>query len=101
MWQRVVSFFETNMFACPSKKYLGIECMGCGLQRSFVLLLKGELTASVAMYPALIPMLVMFIALILHIRYQFRRGARFLLILFIANTIIILIHFFIKLYLKS
>jgi Protein of unknown function (DUF2752) len=98
MWQDIVAFFETHMFSCPSKKYLGMECMGCGLQRSFVLLLKGELGASIALYPALLPMLLMFVFLAVHVKKNFKNGAYILLTLFIINIVIILIHYFIKLF---
>ncbi|MGO4816857.1 DUF2752 domain-containing protein [Flavobacterium sp. W22_SRS_FP1] len=41
------------MFPCFSKTLFGVECLGCGFQRSLVLLLRGDFTASFQMYPAL------------------------------------------------
>ena len=35
--------FEDYMLPCLNKKLFGIECMGCGLQRSISLILHGEL----------------------------------------------------------
>ena len=75
-----------------------MECMGCGLQRSFVLLLKGELGASIALYPALLPMLLMFVFLAVHVKKNIKNGAYILLTLFIINIVIILIHYIIKLF---
>ncbi|SHG28544.1 Protein of unknown function [Flavobacterium micromati] len=45
---------EKYMFPCLSKTLFGIECLGCGFQRSFVLLLQGDFSGSFKMYPALI-----------------------------------------------
>jgi hypothetical protein len=45
---------EKYMFPCLSKTLFGIECLGCGFQRSFILLLQGDFPGSFKMYPALI-----------------------------------------------
>jgi len=44
---------EKYMFPCVSKTLFGVECLGCGFQRSLILLLNGEFAASFRMYPAL------------------------------------------------
>jgi hypothetical protein len=41
------------MFPCLSKTLFGLQCLGCGFQRSLVLLLRGEFSAAFQMYPAL------------------------------------------------
>ncbi len=51
---------ERLMLPCISKQVLGIDCPGCGLQRSIALLLHGDLVASFQMYPALFPMIALF-----------------------------------------
>lgn len=66
------------MLPCISKQVLGIDCPGCGLQRSVVLLIKGEFAASFQMYPALLPMMALFGFLALNRFISFRK----------ANTII-------------
>ncbi|WP_410493642.1 DUF2752 domain-containing protein, partial [Chryseobacterium sp. PMSZPI] len=30
------------MLTCPSKKFLGVECFGCGAQRAIVLVFEGR-----------------------------------------------------------
>lgn len=45
------------MLPCLNKKFFGVECLGCGLQRSLALLLKGEFVAAFVMYPAVYPLL--------------------------------------------
>ena len=42
------------MFPCLSKTLFGIECLGCGFQRSFLMLLEGDYSGSFKMYQALL-----------------------------------------------
>ncbi len=44
---------DKYMLPCLSKTLFGVECLGCGFQRSFLLLLKGEFVAAFQMYPAI------------------------------------------------
>jgi Protein of unknown function (DUF2752) len=44
---------EKYMIPCLSKTLFGVECLGCGFQRSFLLLLNGEFAAAFEMYPAI------------------------------------------------
>lgn len=50
---------EKYMLPCLNKKYLGFECMGCGLQRSVALILKGEFIEAFFMYPAIYPLIAL------------------------------------------
>jgi len=45
---------------CVFKQFYGLDCPGCGLQRSFILLLQGEFVSSFKMYPPLIPTVITF-----------------------------------------
>ncbi|EIJ40162.1 DUF2752 domain-containing protein [Galbibacter orientalis] len=55
---------EDFMLPCLNKKLFGMECLGCGLQRSVALLFQGEFVAAFKMYPAIYP-LIMFIGFII------------------------------------
>ncbi len=92
----IVDWLEKNMLQCPSKKYLGIECFGCGLQRSFILLLKGHIFESIKMYPATMPMLFVFCYTVLHLKFKFNNGAKIIQYSFIATSIIILVFYIYK-----
>lgn len=50
--------WQDFMLPCPSKLLTGIDCPGCGLQRSAVLLLRGDWLEAFWMYPALYPLLL-------------------------------------------
>ena len=73
-----------------------MDCMGCGMQRAIILLLKGEFAASFKMYPALFTLIFMFIYLGFHLIFNFKKGHLVLRYLFIINVIIILVNYLIK-----
>jgi hypothetical protein len=45
------------MLPCAYKQLFGIDCPTCGTQRSFSLLMEGNISDSFFMYPPLIPVL--------------------------------------------
>jgi hypothetical protein len=95
-WTEFTGWLERNQLVCPSKRFFHIDCPGCGFQRSFLLLLKGDVAASLAMYPALLPVLLLWLYLVLHLKYRFRNGARNLVVLFIGCCTIITGHYIYK-----
>ena len=56
----IIPFLESKMLPCTTKSWLGFDCPGCGIQRAFIALLKGDLLVSLQLYPALIPLLLFF-----------------------------------------
>ncbi len=93
----LVSFLEENMQSCPWKK-MGFECMGCGMQRSFILVLKGDFLEAFIIYPAIYTLIIMFGFLIVHLKFNFKYGHKILLSLFIINIIIIFTNYILKIY---
>jgi len=53
----IIDCLEGMMIPCYFKLIFGINCPGCGLQRSIIFLLRGELWASIQMYPPLLPII--------------------------------------------
>jgi hypothetical protein len=51
------NWLQQHLIPCPFKKLTGIDCPGCGFQRSVIALLKGDLAGSIHLYPATIPIL--------------------------------------------
>ena len=58
-----------------------MECPGCGMQRSLLFLLGGDLRASLSFHPAAIPFLALMGFLPLHLIFKFRQGWKVLIIL--------------------
>ena len=87
---------EKYMLPCISKQVFGIDCPGCGLQRSVALLLRGEFAASLLMYPGLLPMMALFGFIALNRFIPFRRANAITIILAGTTVGTILINFLIK-----
>ncbi|MDD2636606.1 MAG: DUF2752 domain-containing protein [Bacteroidales bacterium] len=84
---------ERYMLPCPVKQVTGLPCPGCGMQRAIIELVKGNIIDSIISYPALIPLIIMFCFLILHLKFEFKYGATILKYFFIINAIIISINY--------
>lgn len=97
MFENIIKWLESHQQACFYKKFLGVECPGCGMQRSFIELLKFEFIESFILYPALIPTLMLIIYLVLHLLFKYENGANILKILFIINTTIVVLGYIYKL----
>ena len=91
---------EDYMLPCLNKKYLGFECMGCGLQRSVALIFKGQLVDAFFMYPAIYTISALFGFIIINSFKNYKSGTKIITILAIANVAIIIGSFLLKLYLK-
>lgn len=82
---------EEYMLPCLNKKYLGFECMGCGIQRSVSLLLQGEFIEAFFMYPAIYPLIALLGFLITNHFISFKyanKGIIFLAILTVATIVV-------------
>ncbi|WP_246277531.1 DUF2752 domain-containing protein [Winogradskyella ursingii] len=91
-----VKGLDDYMLPCLWKKTFNIDCLGCGMQRSIALMIKGDFIAALYMYPAIYSLIIMFLFLMLHIKFQFKHGHKIILVLFIVNISIIVISFIIK-----
>jgi len=85
------------MLPCFYKKYFGFDCPGCGMQRSFLALINGDFTESFMLYPALIPIIMLFTFLALHIKFKFTFGAKALKLWFVFTCLIIMTSYVLKL----
>jgi hypothetical protein len=74
-----------------------MDCPGCGLQRSILMLLKGDFVASLHMYWATIPILLMFAFLVLHLKFRFNKGLTILMWMYGGNTFLIICNYIYKL----
>lgn len=89
---------EEYMLPCMSKKLFGIECLGCGTQRAFVLLLKGEFVEAFKMYPPIYSLLLLFFFIFLHLIDKSRNYTRIVISLAITNLIVMIVSYIIKMY---
>ena len=88
-----MSSIEDYMLPCLNKKLFGIDCLGCGMQRSMALIIQGDFKAAFIMYPAIYTLILMFAVLALHLKFKFKNGHKYLLILFVINILIIITNY--------
>jgi hypothetical protein len=55
-----INWLQNHLLPCPFKYLTGIDCPGCGFQRSLLALLHGDVQKSFALYPPAIPILLFF-----------------------------------------
>lgn len=87
---------EDYMLPCLNKKLLGIECFGCGFQRSLLLVFQGEFVAAFKMYPAIYTLMLFALFLILNLFFKFKFAEKIKLILVVLNVVIIVTSYIIK-----
>ena len=56
-----IPWLQHHLIPCPFKYLTGIDCPGCGLQRSVIALIQGDFHRSITLYPATIPLLFFFL----------------------------------------
>ena len=65
---------DSWMLPCMSKQLMGMDCPGCGIQRSISFLLQGNIVDSFLMYPGLFPGIFLFVFLIVDWFKDFKHG---------------------------
>ena len=88
---------EEYMLPCINKKLFGVDCLGCGLQRAVLLLLKGDFIGAFKMYPAIYTLLVFITFIFLNFKFQFKNSQIIIRMLFAVNVILIVGNFILKL----
>lgn len=84
------------MVSCLNKKLLGIDCPGCGLQRSIVLLAQGDFIEAFKMYPAIYTIVPLFLLIGIKFFYKFKYSSKIINLLSIFTVIIIIVSYIIK-----
>ena len=87
---------EIPLLPCPIKHFFHIDCPGCGMQRSILALLEGDLWKSLSHYPATIPIFVLLFYTALHLKFGFKRGAAIIKWSYIGCTAIIVSFYIYK-----
>ncbi len=88
-------WLENHQLPCFYKNFLGIKCPGCGLQQSFILLIKGEIKNSFFTYPPLFLIIILLLALMAQIIFKFEKGGIYLKYLYIFTAITIVANYII------
>lgn len=87
---------EKYMLPCLNKKLFGIDCPGCGIQRSLSHVVKGEFGEAFHMYPAIFTLIILVMFMIINKRFKFPFGKKIILTLAFINVTIIVISYIMK-----
>ena len=93
----LIHWLENHMMTCPYKALTGVDCPGCGMQRSFIELLKGDFMGSLHLYPALLPIIFTLGLTTAHVYFKFKNGAAYVKYSFIITIGIIMTSYIYKL----
>lgn len=84
------------MLPCATKKYLGFDCMGCGIQRSLALIYEGEFIAAFKMYPGIYGLLLLGVLIVLNLFVKYKYSTKLITITAAATVATIVISYIIK-----
>ncbi|MGB5238669.1 MAG: DUF2752 domain-containing protein [Flavobacteriaceae bacterium] len=93
----LVDLMEINLLPCLNKQVLGVDCPGCGLQRSVLLLFDGDFSGAFYMFPALYPMMLLLLFLLADQFIKIKYANSISIILMISTVTLILTNFLYKL----
>ena len=93
-----IEWIKNHLLTCPSKYFFHVDCPGCGLQRSVVALLEGDLVKSIQLYPATIPIFFCLIFTALHLIFKFKYGALIIKVAYLFASLIIVFYYVYKMF---
>ena len=85
------------MLPCLNKKLFGIDCFGCGTQRSLMLLYQGDFIGAFHMFPAIYTTVLLFGCIGLHCVDKSRNYQKVITGIAILNALIMVSAYFYKL----
>ncbi len=87
---------EDYMLPCFTKTIWGLDCPGCGLQRSAAFLLRGDFSAAWEIYPAIFTIIPLIGVLAVDQLFQVKYINKITIMLLIASVGLILTNYILK-----
>ncbi|MGK6352079.1 DUF2752 domain-containing protein [Parapedobacter sp. DT-150] len=91
-----LSWLQNFLLPCPFKLITGIDCPGCGFQRSLIALAQGHWAESYRLYPPTVPLLLVLLYMLLNWKLGFDARHRVTKLLAVACGWFILIVYVLK-----
>ncbi|TDG37187.1 DUF2752 domain-containing protein [Pedobacter changchengzhani] len=91
-----MNWLQNYLIPCPFKALTGIDCPGCGFQRSFLALLQGNFTQSWHLYPPTLPILLLFVITGFLIQFKVKNRSKIINLLAIIVGNFVLISYLVK-----
>jgi hypothetical protein len=95
LWSKIF-WLQNYLIPCPFKKLTGIDCPGCGFQRSVLALFQGNLLQSIQLYPATIPFLAVILFTVVDGKYAFDKSGLTKKVIYLFTGSVILVSYLIK-----
>lgn len=96
VYTNMINWFEEHQLPCLFKSLFHFDCPGCGLQRSLLALLRGDVVESAKLYPAVFPVLLLFAYAAFYLVKRNRYGLRNIKFLFMTAAAVICIQYIYK-----
>lgn len=93
----MTDWLEKHLTPCFIKSNFGFDCPACGMQRAVISLLRGDIIQSIQYHPALIPLILSCIALLIQLKMKHQKGAAIVKWMFIGTVGIMLVNYGMKL----
>ena len=90
MFQNIIGWLEGHQLPCLIKNFFQIDCPSCGIQRSVLELLKGNVEESFKLYPALLAIILFFVLFFMNVKWNIFNHQKYLQIGIPSIFIIIL-----------
>jgi len=94
----VFDWLQNHLIPCPFKALTGFDCPGCGFQRSFIAFIQGDFGKSWNLYPALIPLLILFLFAGVTHKFNFKKLPLIFRIMVLLVGNFILLSYFLKMF---
>ena len=90
--------YEDYMLPCLNKKLTGIDCPGCGMQRSIVHISQGEFEQAFYMYPAIYTLILLLASIVIFTFIKYEKSTKIIVGLIYVNAAIIIVNYLIKIF---
>ncbi|MEX8548183.1 MAG: DUF2752 domain-containing protein [Mucilaginibacter sp.] len=90
------SWMNRFFLPCPFKHFTGIDCPGCGFQRSVLALLKGNWLESWHYYPATVPILLLAVFFLLKMKVRFPQAENISKVLWVIAAVTVIVSYAFK-----
>ncbi|RZK74611.1 MAG: DUF2752 domain-containing protein [Pedobacter sp.] len=94
----VIHWIEAHLLSCPFKAHTGVDCPGCGFQRSIIALIQGDVQGAFGHYPPSIPIAALVVFVPLHLKFDFKNGAMAIKLMYATIAIVIVLNYIYKIY---
>ena len=86
------------MLPCLNKTLTGMDCPGCGMQRSIVYVTQGEFEQAFFMYPAIYTLILLLASIVIFNFINYEKSTKIIIGLIYVNAAIIIVNYLIKIF---